>query len=151
MGFMLASACGTVVGGFGSVANRHYGRTIAVSFMVAAALALLLASTMAPGWAILPLMALIGFCSGVSGPSRDLMIRKVAPQGAVGRVYGVVYSGLDIGLSLGPLLFGVLMDAGHPGWMFTATALLQLLAIGTTVDVKRARARHPRSTTMTTP
>ena len=36
----------------------------------------------------------------------------VSPRGATGRVYGVVYSGLDAGLVVAPLLFGMLMDAG---------------------------------------
>jgi predicted MFS family arabinose efflux permease len=138
-GYMLASACGMVVGGFVSTAMQNYDRTIAIAFTLAAAMALLLGTAVVPGWMTLPLMALIGFFSGVAAPSRDLMIRAVAPKGAIGRVYGVVYSGLDSGLALGPLLFGVLMDAGHPGWLFIGIALLQLLAIGTAVDARGSK------------
>jgi FSR family fosmidomycin resistance protein-like MFS transporter len=36
---------------------------------------------------------------GLSGPSRDMLIRGAAPPGATGRVYGVVYSGLDAGIA----------------------------------------------------
>ncbi|MBK8768590.1 MAG: hypothetical protein IPM01_30300 [Burkholderiaceae bacterium] len=53
-------------------------------------------------------------------PSRDLLVRRVASRSlsggnkspAFGRVYGFVYSGLDVGLALGPLAFGMLLDAG---------------------------------------
>jgi len=133
--YMLASAGGMVVGGFLGAGSTHHDRIIALSFAIAAALAVVLGGAFLPGWMALPLMALIGFCSGVAGPSRDLMIRGAAPQGATGRVYGVVYSGLDTGLSVGPLLFGAVMDAGHPGWLFLGVALFQLLAIGTAIGV----------------
>ena len=133
--YMLASAGGMVVGGFLGAGSTHHDRIIALSFAVAALLAVILGGAFVPGWLALPLMALIGFCSGVAGPSRDLMIRAAAPQGATGRVYGVVYSGLDTGLSVGPLLFGAVMDAGHPGWLFMGVALFQVLAIGTAIGV----------------
>jgi MFS family permease len=58
-----------------------------------------------------------------------------APKNATGRVYGIVYSGLDAGLSVGPALFGLVMDAGHPGWLFAGIALFQALAIVTAVGV----------------
>lgn len=133
--YMLASAAGMVVGGFVGTRSGSHDRNIAIAFAIAAALALVLGMAVVPGWLALPLMALIGFCSGVAGPSRDLMIRAAAPKNATGRVYGVVYSGLDTGLSVGPLLFGTVMDAGHPGWLFAGIALFQALAIGTAVGV----------------
>jgi FSR family fosmidomycin resistance protein-like MFS transporter len=133
--YMLASAGGMVVGGFLGAGSQQHDRTIAIAFAVAAVLALVLGAAIVPGWLALPLMALIGFCSGVAGPSRDLMIRAAAPKNATGRVYGVVYSGLDTGLSVGPLMFGAVMDAGHPGWLFAGIALFQALAIGTAVGV----------------
>ncbi|WP_322404163.1 MFS transporter [Massilia luteola] len=138
--YMLASAVGMLLGGFVGVratgaGRQDHDRTVAIAFAVAAALALLLGAAVLPGWLALPLMALIGFFSGVAGPSRDLMIRAAAPQNATGRVYGVVYSGLDSGLSVGPAMFGLVMDAGHPGWLFAGIALFQALAIVTAVGV----------------
>ena len=55
---------------------------------------------------------MIGIGLGIAAPSRDLMIRSATPQGASGRVYGIVYSGIDLGASVGPLAFGILLDAG---------------------------------------
>ena len=138
--YMLASAGGMLLGGFVGVresgaGRQDHDRTVAIAFAIAAGLALLLGAAVVPGWLALPLMALIGFFSGVAGPSRDLMIRAAAPKNATGRVYGVVYSGLDSGLSVGPALFGLVMDAGHPGWLFAGIALFQALAIATAVGV----------------
>ncbi|PQO93959.1 MFS transporter [Massilia phosphatilytica] len=138
--YMLASAGGMLLGGFVGVraigaGRQDHDRTVAIAFAVAAALALLLGLAVVPGWLALPLMALVGFFSGIAGPSRDLMIRAAAPKNATGRVYGIVYSGLDAGLSVGPALFGLVMDAGHPGWLFAGIALFQALAIVTAVGV----------------
>src|SRR5699024_7073485 len=46
-----------------------------------------------------------------AAPSRDMLIRRVAPKGATGTIYGLVYSGMDVGASMGPAVFGYLVDA----------------------------------------
>jgi FSR family fosmidomycin resistance protein-like MFS transporter len=69
------------------------------------------------------------------------MIRAAAPKNATGRVYGVVYSGLDVGMAAAPILFGALMDAGHPSWLFIGIGVFQLLAILTALTVGTNTAR----------
>ena len=138
--YMLASAAGMVAGGFVAARARQHDRIIVVAFALAALLAVLLAMAVLPGWTVIPVMAAIGAASGVAGPSRDLLIRAAAPPNATGRVFGVVYSGLDAGLSIGPLLFGALMDAHHPAWVFLCIGLFQALAIGTAVGVGSKRS-----------
>lgn len=139
--FMLASAVGMVWGGFLAAKNTRHERTIALSFALAGAIALVVSFGILPSPLAVVLMGCIGFCSGIAGPSRDLLIRAAAPKNATGRVYGVVYSGLDVGLSLAPLLFGVLMDAGHPSWVFLGIGLFQCMAILTAVSVGTNTAR----------
>ncbi len=139
--YMLASASGMLLGGFLGSGRKNHDRTIAAAFAMAAVLALLLGLAVLPAWGALVLMALVGFFSGIAGPSRDLMIRAAAPKNATGRVYGVVYSGLDSGLSVGPPLFGLMMDAGKPQMVFATIAFFLLLAIGTATGVgSRTRA-----------
>jgi FSR family fosmidomycin resistance protein-like MFS transporter len=137
--YMLASAGGMVAGGFIAPPARNHDRTIVIAFALAACLALLLAFAVVPGWMVIPLMGAVGLASGVAGPSRDLLIRAAAPANATGRVFGVVYSGLDSGLSVGPLLFGALMDAHHPSWVFICIGLFQALSIVTAVGVKGSK------------
>jgi len=133
--YMLASAAGMIAGGFIATRARNHDRTIVIAFALSASLALLLALAVVPAAMVIPLMGAIGLASGVAGPSRDLLIRSAAPANASGRVFGVVYSGLDSGMAVGPLLFGALMDAGHPSWVFICIGLFQALSIATAVGV----------------
>jgi MFS family permease len=133
--FMFASAAGMAYGGFLGAGSRNHDRIIMIAFGTAALLALILAAAVVPEWLAVVLMGAIGLVTGISGPSRDLMIRAAAPANATGRVFGVVYSGLDSGLALGPLLFGALMDAHHPAGVFVFIGIFQALVILTAVGV----------------
>jgi len=79
--------------------------------------------------------------AGIAGPSRDLLVRKAATSRfgptSYGRVYGFVYSGLDIGLAIAPLIFGPLMDAAMFVAVLVGVALLQGLAALTALRVGR--------------
>jgi FSR family fosmidomycin resistance protein-like MFS transporter len=138
--FMLCSAGGMFAGGFLASRSSNPDRTVAVCFAAAALIALLLAAAMVPAGLVLVLMGAIGFASGVAGPSRDLLIRAAAPPNASGRVFGVVYSGMDSGMACGPLLFGAMLDGGHPSWVFICIALFQALAIMTAFGAGNSRA-----------
>lgn len=133
--YMLASAVGMLAGGVVGARSAHPDRNVAIAFSAAALLAVLLAMAVVPAWGAVVLMGAIGLTSGVAGPSRDLMIRAAAPKNATGRVYGVVYSGLDSGLAVGPVFFGALMDGNHPALLFVFIGLFQALAIATAVGV----------------
>ena len=88
------------------------------------------------------LLAGIGFFTGIAGPSRDLLVRKAATsrfgQAAYGRVYGFVYSGLDLGLAIAPLMFGAFMDQGRYSAVLVGIAVFQSLAILTALRVGRS-------------
>lgn len=127
--FMLASALGTVLGGFIASDPERAERVIGACFGAAALLALSLAWLSWPGMAVPFVFAAMGVAAGMANPSRDMLIRRATPPGATGRVYGVVYSGLDIGMSTSPLFFGMLMDAGSPKLVFVGIAAAQALLI----------------------
>jgi MFS transporter, FSR family, fosmidomycin resistance protein len=140
--YMLASAAGMLWGGFLAAKTARHERTIAFGFTIAGLFAFVLASGIVPPVLAVVLMGAVGFCAGIAGPSRDLLIRAAAPKNATGRVYGVVYSGLDIGLAMAPLLFGTLMDAGHPAWIFIGIGLFQCMAIATAIGVGSNTAKN---------
>ncbi len=146
--YLLGGAAGILSGGFLAQKGEH-DRLIAAALGAAAGLAVLLASGLPPGWAAMPVMAAIGFCVGIAGPSRDLLVRRAATarfgQAAYGRVYGFVYSGLDAGLAIAPLAFGGLMDGRRFGDVLVGVALLQALAIFTALRVGTAM-RLPAAT-----
>ena len=139
--FMLASAVGTIVGGFLANSTTRQERIIASAFICSAVFALIIASAAVPTWMTMVLLGLIGFAGGVVSPSRDLLVRSASPKNATGRVYGVVYSGLDSGQALGPLLFGLLMDTNHPHWVFIMIGAFQLLAVFTATGVGSKASR----------
>ncbi|MGN6388879.1 MAG: MFS transporter [Burkholderiaceae bacterium] len=140
-GYMLASAVGMLWGGFLAAKTTRHDRTIALGFSAAGVMALVVATGAVPPLLAVFLMGAIGFGAGVANPSRDLLIRGAAPKNATGRVYGVVYSGFDIGLSTGPLLFGALMDAHRPAMVFLLIGIFQLVAILTAVGIGSRTAR----------
>ena len=129
-GYMLCGAVGMVIGGFLVARVERLERTIAGAMLLAAALLLLTASGwLAPLWAA-AMAALAGFGTGLAGPSRDMLIKRAAPPGATGRVYGTVYSGLDVGFALAAPVFGALLDHGHPAGVFVGSAAALLLGVG---------------------
>jgi len=81
------------------------------------------------GTATMVILAATGLSIGVGGPSRDMMIKKATPKGATGRVYGMVYSGLDVGFATSPLVFGVFMDRGWYGLTLVGGACVLLLSV----------------------
>ncbi|MDP1733866.1 MAG: MFS transporter [Sulfuritalea sp.] len=148
-GYLLGSAAGMVVGGFVAVRVHAHERTVGAALVGAACFAATLASGLPPAWSVIPLMVGIGIGVGLAGPSRDLLVRRVATDSlaggnaspAFGRVYGFVYSGLDVGLALGPLAFGALLDAGGRNGVLPGVALLQVLAVLTVFAMGRRVAR----------
>ena len=108
--YMVCSAGGMVLGGFLAADPERSERVVAVGFGFAALVALAIGFTPVPALAVPALFGAMGFAIGIAGPSRDLLVKRSSPENATGRVYGVVYSGLDIGQALAPLLFGALMD-----------------------------------------
>ena len=141
--FMLASATGMLAGGWLVARQKALERNITLAFGCSILGALLLGLDQVPvsiGWG---LIALMGFGSGLSGPSRDMLIRAVAPSGATGRVYGVVYSGLDFGIASGPVLFGKMLDHGHYAGVFYGIAVCWALAMFTAWRVAGMAAREP--------
>ncbi|WP_058616765.1 MFS transporter [Tepidimonas taiwanensis] len=133
--YMLAGAVGMFVGGFVAARWRAVDRVVAWAMAAGAALMALAATGWLGGIGSMALLAVTGFAIGIGGPSRDLLIRRATPQGATGRVYGTVYSGLDTGFAIAPLVFGVLMDHGWYAATLAGGAVTLLLAVAAALAV----------------
>jgi MFS transporter, FSR family, fosmidomycin resistance protein len=143
-GYMLCAAAGMVVGGFVVARVQALERTIAAAMALAAALLLLVASGWLPALLAGGAAALAGFGTGLAGPSRDMLIKRAAPPGATGRVYGTVYSGLDVGFALAAPVFGALLDGGRPQAVFWGSALTLLFGVASAALVgRRVQATGP--------
>ena len=141
--FLLGSAAGTLVGGLlADRTSRH--DVLAMSGLVSAAALMLVLASGSLSLAMLPaVLAVAGFCQGATGPSRDMLVRAATPTGASGRVFGFVYSGLDLGSCVTPLAFGWLLDHGDPRMVFAAVGVLLLCTIATVVQVRRSAQPVP--------
>jgi MFS family permease len=141
--FLLGGAVGVSLGGFLAARYEAHERVVAVLLVAAATLAVALASGALSQVAVAPLMAVFGFCTGSASPSRDLLVRKAAMERfghrSFGRVYGFVYSGIDAGMSISPVIFGRLMDRGMSSAVLYGVAFFQVLAVLFAVRVGRAR------------
>lgn len=143
--FMLGSALGTIAGGV--LADRTTSR----HGIIAGGLGLAAALVLVPGWLDLPLPVLwlvigtAGALHGMTTPSRDLLVRSAAPPGSSGKVFGFVYSGLDLGATFAPAIAGFLLDSGRPQGLFL------LVAIATVLAVVAAASVRPQPTLATRP
>jgi MFS transporter, FSR family, fosmidomycin resistance protein len=122
-GYMVAGAVGMVAGGFLAARALRLERVIGWCLAAAALLLALVGSGVLPAVLALVVTALSGFGIGLAGPSRDMLIRRASPPGATGRVYGTVYSGLDIGFALAAPVFGAILDGGRPDGVFYGASL----------------------------
>jgi len=137
--YMVASAGGMVLGGFLAADPSRCERIVGVGFAIASMIALTIAFAPLAPMVVPVLFVLMGAASGIAGPSRDLIVKRAAPENATGRVYGVVYSGLDIGQAAAPLAFGPLMDMHRPADVWLGIAIVQLILIASAFNVRRVR------------
>ena len=127
--FLTASAFGVLGGGFVADLTRRHGDVAAIGFAANAAIMLLIATIGFAAPVLIAAMGLAGFLSGMIMPSRDMLVRAAAPPGAVGRAFGIVTTGFSIGGTVGPMLFGWIMDSGAPRWVFGASVIFMLLTV----------------------
>jgi len=140
--YVLCAAAGIFLGGF--VAARwplQSDKVVAVCMTTGAVLMALCGSGWFGGELTMVILAATGLALGIGGPSRDMMIKKATPKGATGRVYGTVYSGLDAGFAISPLVFGVFMDQGWYGATLLGAAFVLLLSVFLALEVGRRTAR----------
>ncbi|MDQ3058501.1 MAG: MFS transporter [Pseudomonadota bacterium] len=137
--YMVSSAGGMVLSGFLAADPSRCERIVAAGMGLAAVVALTLALGRLAPWMVPVLFGVMGFAAGIAGPSRDLLVKRSTPEHASGRVYGVVYAGLDTGQAVSPLIFGALMDRGHYQGVFLGLALLQAVLIASVFNVRRVR------------
>lgn len=138
--YMVGSACGMVSGGFLAANPERCERIVGLGFGFAATMSVTLVFGSFPAPVMVPvLFALMGFSSGLAAPSRDLLVKRSTPENATGRVYGVVYSGLDIGHAISPLIFGLMMDHGNFRGVLLGLALAQGVLIVSAFSVRRVR------------
>ena len=143
--FIVGSASGILVGGHFADRVRRHDLVASFGLLAAACLTVPIA-TQSVSPTLLPiLLALAGAAGGITNPSRDMIVRNATPPGASGKVFGFVYSGLDIGSFMAPPLFGLLMAAGLPAVIFWIAVGLYAVNAGLVMMIRQSAAAkaHP--------
>lgn len=128
-GYMLFGAAGMVLGGFLVGRVERLEKVISACLLFSGILLALVGTGWLPGYVALGVAALAGIGTGLAGPSRDMLVKRAAPPGATGRVYGTVYSGLDLGFCLAAPVFGYMLDHHMNAGVFFGAAVGMVLSV----------------------
>ncbi|SDR50687.1 Predicted arabinose efflux permease, MFS family [Rhizobiales bacterium GAS113] len=137
--YLASSAFGSFAGGYLADMTRDHERVIGAGLIGAAALALLIGFVPMSDILVFAAAIAMGFVSGLTIPSRDMLVRAATPPGATGKVFGFVYSGLDLGSLVAPVVVGALIDRGQTPYAFAFIAAALAATVGAAVAVKHNR------------
>jgi len=136
-GFLFGSSAGILAGGILADRLRRHDFVVAGGLAAAALMFILVGTSPLTNPMLFAVIGIAGFLSGVTTPSRDMLVRGATPRGAAGKVFGFVYSGLDAGSAVAPLVIGRLLDHREPTLVFWMMALALAAAIFTAVTLRR--------------
>jgi MFS family permease len=127
--YLFASAAGILLGGEIADRTQRHDLTALVAFVITGAIMLSM-TLFNPGAILLyTVMVIAGLSQGIIRPARDMMVRAASPKGSTGKVFGFVSAGIAGGAAVAPALFGVIMDANKPAWVFYLLAIFMVIAM----------------------
>ena len=145
-GYMLCGAAGMVVGGFLVGRVKRLESVISICMLGSALLLFIVGTGWLPAMVAVVVASLAGLGTGLAGPSRDMLIKRAAPPGATGRVYGTVYSGLDLGFCLAAPVFGYMLDHQMTNAVFYGSAIALMLSVVSAVIVGDGISKKSKAT-----
>ena len=148
-GYMLCGAAGMVVGGFLVGRVKRLESVISICMLGSALLLFIVGTGWLPAMVAVVVASLAGLGTGLAGPSRDMLIKRAAPPGATGRVYGTVYSGLDLGFCLAAPVFGYMLDHQMTNAVFYGSAIALMLSVVSAVIVGDGVSKKSKATLAT--
>ena len=143
-GYMLCGAAGMLVGGFLVGRVQRLEKVISICMLGSAVLLALVGTGWLPGMGAVVVASIAGLGTGLAGPSRDMLIKRAAPEGATGRVYGTVYSGLDLGFCVAAPVFGWMLDHQMYLGIFYGSAAALALSVASAVVVGDGVAKRKK-------
>ena len=145
--YLVAAAFGVLLGGPLADRTKRHGFTATVALLLSAGLFFLIGALPLPVLALMLGFAAAGLLQGSIRPARDIMVKAVTPDGATGRVFAFVSTGLNVGAAITPVVFGYLIDIGRPELVFAllgAILILSIATIGVVSHVTRSIAAAAR-------
>lgn len=142
--FMLATAFGVLAGGWVADMTRRHGEVAAAGFGMTALLTFLIGGVHLGAGLVIAMMGAIGFLSGMIMPSRDMLVRAAAPPEAAGRVFGIVSTGFNLGGTIGPMLYGWILDRGDPRWIYYTSSIFMIATVAMALGSEWRSSRRER-------
>lgn len=140
--YLFAMPVGVLIGGWVADRTSRHGGFAAMCFIVVAVVMFSVAAIRLPLAVTGILFTVAGLFSGMVAPSRDMLIRAVTPPGEVGKVFGFVSTGYNIGGIVGPPLFGYLLDHFAPQSVFWVVGIAALMTMATVLFASSRQLRH---------
>ncbi|WP_142846868.1 MFS transporter [Telmatospirillum sp. J64-1] len=137
--FLVCSAVGILLGGIIADKTTRHARVAAFGLAAAGASMAVIATGMLPYALVLVVVGIAGLCQGMTAPSRDILVKSATPPGSAGKVFGFVYSGLDAGSTLSPLIFAAILDHGSYQLFFAAMAAIFTMMIFSVLSVAKPK------------
>jgi FSR family fosmidomycin resistance protein-like MFS transporter len=139
-GYLIAGAIGMLWGGFWVTKVDNHRQSAMSGMLLAGGLMAMIGGltiifaqdepVIWLGYVTVVLLWCVGLIIGLTNPMRDMMVKQATPKQATGRVYGLVYSGLDVGSACGPILFATALDFGLVSQIWLILAGLLFLNVG---------------------
>ena len=140
--YLFASPVGVLAGGWvADRIQRRHDLFAATCFVAMAVCIAAVAALPLPLAAVGVLFAVAGLFAGMVSPSRDMLIRSMAPPGEIAKVFGFVSTGFNFGGIAAPVLFGFILDRSDPGFVFWVVAFVCLAGVLTVTSAARARRK----------
>jgi MFS transporter, FSR family, fosmidomycin resistance protein len=130
-GLLAMNAVGVLGGGMLAGRTSHHAVVAATGLTVGGIVTAIVGLFDLPSVLLILLMGFSGLCVGATYPSRDMLVRAVTPPNAYGKVFGFVSTGFNIGASIAPIVYGMLMDRGEPREVFLLSAAVSLICVST--------------------
>ncbi|MFY9695655.1 MAG: MFS transporter [Xanthobacteraceae bacterium] len=141
-GLLAMNAIGVLAGGFLAARTSHHAVVAAAGLTMGGIVTALVGFFNFPSVLLILILGFSGFCVGITYPSRDMLVRAVTPPTAYGLVFGFVSTGFNIGASIAPIVYGMLMDSGQPRMVFLLSAAVSVLCVSTVTFGFSSRETH---------
>ncbi|NBP71669.1 MAG: MFS transporter [Alphaproteobacteria bacterium] len=126
---LFSNALGTLFGGWLADKTPRHDLVLVVSFSIYATLLAIVGTALIPVFLVVGAFVLGGFVRGIVNPSRDMMVRAVAPAGALGTVFAFVSTGFNVGQGIAPLAYGALLDGNLTNEVLYLSAAFMVASI----------------------
>lgn len=142
-GFLVAGACGGLIGGWVADHTTRHNLVASVAFIVVAIGMVLIGEIDLPVVALTLVMVIAGTMHGMVQPARDMMVKAIMPPGSAGKLFAFMSMGRLIGATITPLIIGLLMDNGGTNYLFWMLAGFALIGLVTLNAPRRGATQKP--------